>query len=479
MGAHIEGAIIDTDHSTVPIAAVFARQKQASLVLRGSTADQRIVRLRALERAILANQAAIRRALADDLRKPAAEADLAEIMPVLGEIRHAIKHLKAWMQPRKVTPTLMMLGTSAAIRYEPRGVCLIVAPWNYPVQLMLGPLVSAIAAGNSAMLKPSELTPACAAILARIVSEACDPDHVALFEGDASVASALLDLPFDHIFFTGSPAIGKIVMAAAAKHLASVTLELGGKSPAIVDASADLAKAANSLMWGKFINNGQTCIAPDHVYVHEAVLPHFIEHAKDALVRMYGVDAADSPDYCRIVNDRHFARVADLLDDAVAHGARVITGGVHARADRYMAPTLLADADPACALMQEEIFGPILPIVRYRDLAGPLARINDGPKPLALYVYSTDEATIGRVIGETSSGGACINAAMLHILHPNLPFGGVNNSGIGASHGVFGFRAFSHERAVLRDRRSATRLFFPPYTDRVKRLIRLTLRFFT
>ncbi len=460
------------------MADVFAAQQQTSIKLRTSTADERIAKLKKLEAVVLANKDALYRALAADLHKPATEADLDEIMPVIGEIHHAVSHLKSWMRTKRAGTTLTMLGTQARIRYEPRGVCLIISPWNFPINLTFGPLASAIAAGNTAIIKPSELTPSCSALMAEMIRQTFDPAEIAVFEGDAQVSTALLDMPFDHMFFTGSPAVGKIVMAAAAKHLSSVTLELGGKSPVIVDESADLNKAAKSIMWGKFLNNGQTCVAPDYIYVHERVLPQFLEASKAAIKKMYGDNVQASPDYCRIVNERHFGRVKRLLDDATAHGATVVTGGVAVESDKFIAPTLLTNVKLDSAAMQEEIFGPVLPIISYSDLSVPIAHINANPKPLALYVYSKTQGNIDRVISETSSGGVGINVSVLHFSHANLPFGGVNNSGIGSSHGEYGFKAFSHERAVMRDQYNSTPMLYPPYTSRVKWLMAMTLRFF-
>jgi len=461
------------------IAAVFERQREMAVRLRGSTAAARIAKLRVLEAAVNARRPAIYAALLADLRKPAAEADLSEIMPVISEIHHTVRHLKAWMRTVRVAPTMALLGTQARIRYEPKGVCLIISPWNYPINLTLGPLACAIAAGNTAILKPSEMTPNCSAVLAELIREVFDPSEVALFEGDAAVSTELLGLPFDHMFFTGSPAVGKIVMTAAAKHLSSVTLELGGKSPVLVDATADIPKAAKSVMWGKFLNVGQTCIAPDYVYVHEKVLPAFVEQAKAAITKMYGADAQASPDYCRIVNERHFGRVKRMLDDATAHGATVAMGGAVAEADKFMAPTLLTNVDVNSLVMQEEIFGPLLPILSYSDVSAPIAHINAHPKPLALYVFSKDEGQIERILTETSAGGSCVNTTVLHFSHANLPFGGVNNSGIGSSHGIYGFKAFSHERAVLREQMSATSMLAPPYTKWVKMLIGVTMKYFS
>ncbi|MGA7384362.1 MAG: aldehyde dehydrogenase family protein, partial [Methylocella sp.] len=433
------------------IETVFAAQREAAIALRTSPAPSRIAKLRKLEAAILANRDAIYRALATDLRKPDAEADLFDILPVISGMRHARRHLKFWMKPKRVAPTMTMFGTKARIRHEPRGVSLIIAPWNYPISLLLGPLTSAIAAGCPAMIKPSEMSPACSALMAKIIRETFAWQEIAVFEGDAAVSAALLDLPFDHIFFTGSPAVGKMVMTAAAKHLASVTLELGGKSPVIVDETSDVPKAARSVVWGKFTNCGQTCIAPDYAYVHQSCLPQFVDAAKNAIAKMYG-NPAQSPDYCRMINQRHFERVSRLIDDAAARGATTLAGGERDDAQKFIAPTILTGAGDDAAIMQEEIFGPVLPVLAYSDLAEPIAAINKRPKPLALYVYAKDQARANRVLAETSAGGSCVNASIMQFGHENLPFGGINNSGLGNAHGFYGFRAFSHERAILEDK---------------------------
>lgn len=450
---------------------VFAAQRETAIALRTSTAQIRLEKLRRLEGAFLAHRNAIYRALADDLRKPEAEADLFEILPVLSGIRHARRHLNSWMKPQRAWPTMTMVGTSARIYYEPRGVALIIAPWNYPVSLLLGPLASAIAAGCTAILKPSEISPSCSAVLTKMIGEAYAPNEIAAFEGDATVAARLFDLPFDHIFFTGSPAIGKVVMTAAAKHLSSVTLELGGKSPVIVDESADLAKAASSIAWGKFTNCGQTCIAPDYAYVDQRLMPQFAEAMNAAIKRQYG-DPAQSADYCRIINQRHFDRICGLVDEAVAAGATILSGGQRDRGQIFIAPTLIAGMETQSRIMQEEIFGPVLPILPYTRLAEPIAAINARPKPLALYVFAKDQERVRRILKETSAGGSCVNAAIMQFAHENLPFGGIGTSGLGKAHGFYGFRAFSHERAVLEDRFSVTPLLYPPYTRRVQQMIK-------
>jgi aldehyde dehydrogenase (NAD+) len=460
------------------IEAVFAAQRKTAIALRTSTAAMRIEKLRQLEAAVLGHREAIYQALAADLHRSEAETDLLELLPVIAGIRHTCRHLTSWMKPVRAAPTMILFGTKARIRHEPRGVSLIIAPWNYPISLLLGPLTSAICAGCPAIVKPSEMTPACSAVMAKLIRETFAPEEIAAFEGDAAISTRLLDLPFDHMFFTGSPAVGKIVMVAAAKHLSAVTLELGGKSPVIVDESADIAKAAKSIAWGKFSNSGQTCIAPDYAFVHESRLPQFIAAMKETIERTYG-DAAQSPDYSRIINGRNFERVSRLIDDATAGGAVIVAGGKRDAAQKFIAPVLLTEVSEDAAIMQEEIFGPVLPILAYRDLAEPIAAINARPKPLALYIYAKDRSRADHVIQETSAGGTCINASTIQFAHDNLPFGGVGNSGLGNAHGFFGFRAFSHGRAVLEDKFSIVPMLFPPYTARVKRMIKWTIRFFT
>jgi len=457
------------------IAAAFDIQKAGTAHRRVEFGlRERLAALEALRATIDRREKDILAALSADFGKPEAETIFSEIMPVMQEIAHVRLHLRRWMKPRRVLPTMATIGTSAEIRPEPRGVCLIIAPWNYPFNLMFSPLVSALAAGNSAILKPSEMTPATSRLIAEIVAESFSPDLVTVIEGDKDVAGRLLELPFDHIFFTGSPQVGKIVMAAAAKNLASVTLELGGKSPTIVGPGADLKKAAQWTTFGRFANAGQTCIAPDHVFVHQSVAAEFTAALRAEITNFYGAVAEKSADYARIVNDHHAERLRGLLDDAVTKGAKVVHGGKGE--GRFLEPTLIEAMTPEMEIDREEIFGPILPIMTFDDLEEPIARINERPKPLALYVFERDKAFIERVISGTSSGGVSVNASFLHYTHPGLPFGGVNNSGLGAAHGIHGFQAFSHEKSVLTNRFSAVPMLFPPYTDRVRRLIRMARR---
>lgn len=465
--------------SEAEIRRIFERQRETALRLRSSTAAERIAKIMKLHDAVMARRPEFYEAAYKDFRKPPAEVDLAEILPVVSEAKHAKRALKKWMKPKGVWPTSLTFGLKSWVQYEPKGRCLIVSPWNYNVNLCFGPLVSAIAAGNTAILKPSEMTPHLTAVMGRIVKELFTEDEVALIEGDASVSTILLSLPFDHIFFTGSPAIGKVVMAAAAKHLTSVTLELGGKSPTIIDETADLTLAARTLMWGKYTNCGQTCIAPDYVYVHPAVKDRFVEECRAVIKDCYGESAQeqlDSPNLARVVNERHTQRIAGLLDDARQRGAKVLFGGEVREKDCFVQPTFLADIPAEARIQSEEIFGPLLPIMTYTDLDQVIAHINAQPKPLALYIWSRNEDNIQRVLKRTSAGGTCINHCVVHFGHGNLPFGGVNNSGIGSAHGEYGFRAFSHERAVVRNRFMMAKTLFPPYTGFKQKLLDLMLK---
>lgn len=475
-----QDAAVDTESQRAEIERVFSKQQTHALRLRTSTAAERVAKIKRLKEMVLDRAEDIYKAFHEDFRKPEAEVDMSEILPIVMEANDAIRHTKRWMKDKRVRPTAAMFGTQARVRYEPRGVCLIVSPWNYPLNLTFMPLVSAIAAGNTAILKPSEMTPHCSQLMDEMVRELFDEQEVALFQGAVETSQNLLAQPFDHIFFTGSPAVGRIVMGAAAKNLTSVTLELGGKSPVIVDKSADLKKTAGSLVFGKFANSGQTCIAPDLTYVHADIKDAFVDEIKAAIERMYGSieGIADNPDYCRIVNDKHYGRIKHLLDDAKQRGANVVAGGLHDDAQDFLGPTLLTDVDREAGIMHEEIFGPLMPILTYTDVDEAIADINSRPKPLALYVYGKDDRVIDRVLRNTTSGGACVNTAVMHYMHGNLPFGGVNNSGIGNAHGEYGFKTFSHERAVLRDRFSSSHLMQPPYTPFTRRLIRWTMKYF-
>ena len=443
---------------------------------------RRLTALRKLRQWILTNRSAIGAAVHEDFNKPVPETEGTEVYPVLAEINHAIRHLKKWMRPRKVRRQLTLFTARAYVHYEPKGVVLIIAPWNYPFMLTVEPLISALAAGNSAVLKPSELAPHTSGLIADMVSEIFEEHEVAVFEGDKQVAIELLKQPFDHLFFTGSTAVGKLVMQAAAENLTSVTLELGGKSPVIIDETADLADTAVKIIFGKFANSGQSCIAPDYIFIHHTSYDEFITEMRRAIHKVFGDTPAaqkQSPDYARIINESHVQRMITLRDRCVQLGGKIEIGGEIDATENFVAPTVVSDVDKSCPIMQEEIFGPLLPVFTYRDLREPLRYINSKDKPLALYIFSHNEKNINTILSRTSAGGSCINDVLAHYIHINLPFGGVRQSGMGSAHGVYGFKAFSHERAVMYNTRySPLKLLYPPYTRSTKKLLNLLIKYF-
>ncbi|HUJ60063.1 MAG TPA: aldehyde dehydrogenase family protein [Kofleriaceae bacterium] len=468
------------DVPAATIEQLFAAQRAHQADVKRTTASERIAKLRKLREAIVAREPAIRDAIYKDFRKSATETDITEIFPTLVELKDAIGSLREWMRPKRVATPMALVGTRSYLHYEPKGVVLIIGPWNYPFQLVLAPLVAAVAAGNCVVVKPSELTAHTAQLIAELVAAVFSPDEVTVVQGGPAETQRLLALPFDHVFFTGSTRVGKIVAEAAAKHLASTTLELGGKSPAVVDDTADLHATANRLAWGKFVNAGQTCIAPDYVLVsarRERELVGALGHAIDA---MYGADRKASPDFARVINARNYDRLTRLLDDSVARGAKVAIGGERDPAERYLAPTVLTDVAPDAPIMSEEIFGPILPILTYPSLAEAAAFIAARDKPLALYMFGTDQRAIDSMIASTTAGGTTINNTVIHFANPNLPFGGVGASGLGSYHGVYGFKTFSHERGVLEQGRiDALRMVYPPYGEKVSRMMKWMFKLFT
>ena len=472
----------NTDLATIQ--QLFDAQLAHQWEVRRSTAQERIKKLTILYKALLKYQEEVEKAIWNDFRKPKTETILSELGVVLAEIRFATKRLKAWMRPKAVGTPLSLLGASSEIWYEPKGVCLILAPWNFPFNLSFAPLVSAIAAGNCVLLKPSEYAVHSSALIRKIVEECFDPKEVAVVEGDAGVAQYLLELPFNHLFFTGSPSVGKLVQRAAAEHLASVTLELGGKSPVIVDETADLDQAASKIAWLKAMNAGQICIAPDYILVQESVQAALVEKIGQYWSRFFGQDAAAraaSPDLCRLVNARHFQRVRHLLDDAVQKGGKVAYGGAHDVLDNYMEPTILVGAPQTAAVWQEEIFGPLLPIRSYTSLESVVEAINSQPAPLALYIFSKKNRVVNRLLREIRCGGATINDCGPHFYNAELPFGGVNNSGIGNCHGHFGFLEFSNQRGIVRQSKlfPTTDLMLPPYGNQLSKwLLKGILRWF-
>lgn len=451
------------------IKSVFDLQQKYKFDLRRTDAKTRIGKLKLLKQALEKAEDEIFAALERDLRKNRFESAVTELYFTYAEIDFAIKKLKGWMRPKSAGRTMSNFFAGNKIYYEPKGVCLIIAPWNYPLQLMMSPLVSAIAAGNCVILKPSELSGATAGLISKLIAETFEPKEIACFEGDADVSTELLKLPFDHIFFTGSTAIGKVVMGAAAKNLTSLTLELGGKSPVIVDGTCDIKKAAEKIAWGKLVNAGQTCIAPDYVLIEKNKRNDFIEHYKLAVRKMFGEGAGiNKNDYAKIINDKQFKRLNKLKEDAIADGAVLTFGGETDEKSLTLMPTLLTSVNEKSAIMQEEIFGPILPVITFKSLQEAIDLVNSKNKPLALYIFSDNKQHQHQIINETSAGGTCINDVLVHISNPNLPFGGVNSSGIGNCHGVFGFKTFSHERAVVfQSKLGLTKMIYPPYAQKM------------
>ncbi|EKD41781.1 MAG: hypothetical protein ACD_73C00534G0002 [uncultured bacterium] len=463
------------------IRKIFDKQKTNRWNISQTTATERIAKLRKIKEAIFAKRGELQEAIYNDYKKNPAETDLTEIYPTVAEIEHSIKHLKKWMKPHKVKTPLTLFGTCSAVHYEAKGVVLILSPWNYPFQLLMSPLVAAISAGNCAIIKPSSKTPHTSHFLKKMISELFPEEEIALIEGSAQVADELLEFPFDHVFFTGSPKVGKHVMSLAAKNLAPVTLELGGKSPVILDETADVVKAAQRIMWGKFINAGQTCVAPDYLLIHESRAPLFIEESKKVIAARYGDTEqaqAESPHFCRLVSDGHLESLKKILDESIKGGAKMECGGKTSQDPRYLSPTLLSGVTNDSAIMREEIFGPILPILAYKNLDEAIRIIQAREKPLALYIFSKNKKNIQDILSQTTAGGTCINSLIIHLANCDLPFGGVGNSGMGNYHGFYGFKTLSHERAVLRQSALDTlKFFYPPYTAGVKKMIWLATKY--
>jgi acyl-CoA reductase-like NAD-dependent aldehyde dehydrogenase len=405
----------------------------------------RVEQLRTLGRAIQSKENDLLDALHADVRKPPLEAYVSEIAFVQTDISHAVRHLSRWTRAhRRRTPPIAWPGTSF-VYPEPYGVVLIISPWNYPFQLLFSPLVGAIAAGNCVCLKPSEFAPKTSALIAQMLSEVFPSEYVTVVEGGREVVQELLRERFDKVFFTGSAAVGRAVMEAAAKHLTPVTLELGGKCPCIVCSDVNVETTARRIMWGKCLNAGQTCVAPDFVLVDKRIRDPLLQALEQALARFFGESARSSKDFGRIVNRKHFDRLLSYLPQG-----RIACGGEYDENDLFIAPTIMTDVDPASPVMQEEIFGPILPVLEFSDLGGVISMLRERPKPLALYLFTKSRGIQNQVIAQTSSGGVCINDTVTHIMGKDLPFGGVGASGMGKYRGRAGFDCFTHYKSVLR-----------------------------
>ncbi|TGL60095.1 aldehyde dehydrogenase family protein [Leptospira ognonensis] len=464
------------------IARIFPAQKKKALELRTSTSKDRITKLKKLRDGIFKYQSEIQKALYSDFHKSAAEVDISEILPSIAEINDAIHNLKTWMRPVHVSTPITLFGATSKLVYEPKGVCLIIAPWNYPFYLAIAPLAAAISAGNTVVIKPSEYTPHTSHVIQDLVKEIFSEEEVAVFDGDVHVSTALLEMPFDHIFFTGSTPVGKVVMEAASKHLTTVTLELGGKSPSIIAEDADLKLAAERIMWGKFLNAGQTCVAPDYLLIPKTKVDAFVNYAKLATEKYFKSkddQFQTNADFCRIINSRNFARVSGYIDESVKKGAKIAFGGTVNSNDNFISPTILVDVPLNAKIMEDEIFGPLLPIIGYDTLDEAIGIVNSKPKPLALYIFTDSNKTSKYILQRTSAGGSVINDVILHLVNSNLPFGGINHSGHGSYHGHFGFKAFSHERSVLQSPKlSMPTLMYPPYTGFVRFIVNTTTKWF-
>lgn len=458
---------------------IFNQQQENRHVIAATDSRERIAKLKKLREYLLTHVDQACEATKRDFGKPVAETIIGELLVLVSEIGYTIKHLHQWMKPEKQPTPLTMTGTSAYIQYEAKGCALIIAPWNYPIALALKPLVSAIAAGCTAMVKPSEMTPCSADFVTKAIESLFNRNEVAVIQGDADTAAALLKLPFNHIFFTGSPVVGKIVMKAAAEHLTSVTLELGGKSPSIVDASADIAATAKRIAWAKFFNNGQTCIAPDYVLVHHSVAQQLVSELKKAIVAMYagnGQTIQESASFGRIVNTRHFERLQAHLKDAKELGAVVETGDDFDMSSRYFAPTILTGIKSEMSVMKEEIFGPVLPVMTFQSVEDAIRIVNDGEKPLALYIHSKNNGAVEQILKNTSSGNALVNEMLTQFGHTEIPFGGINNSGIGKSNGFYGFKEFSNAKGVMKRRFGTMKFLYPPYSPGLEQWLKKGLR---
>jgi aldehyde dehydrogenase (NAD+) len=462
------------------IQTLFKNQKENQFKVANKPIAERKKKLKQLKTAIeVTFRDEIRTALYNDFKKHPSESDLTEIYPITGEIKHALNNLKKWTKRKRITTPLAFFGASSHIQYEPKGVCLIISPWNFPFNLTFGPLVSAIAAGNTVILKPSEHTVNSSHLIKKIVKSIFSEDEVVVIEGAVETSKHLLSLPFNHIFFTGSPNVGKIVMAAAAKNLTSVTLELGGKSPTIIDETANIDNAAKRIVWGKFINAGQICIAPDYIFVHENIKEELIKAFQKYLKVFFGDNITKSDAFPRIVNKSHTKRILNLIEDSKNKGSEIVFGGISSVEDKYIQPTLITNVSLDSEIMEQEIFGPVLPIISFKNVEEVINHVNSKEKPLALYIYSNKKANINYLIKNTRAGGTCVNSNDIHFFNNNLPFGGSNNSGIGKSHGFFGFQAFSNARSIYNQHiPGALELLMPPYTNFKQKLIDLTIKWF-
>lgn len=463
------------------INSLFNLQHGHKRAAKNTSARYRLKKLKAFKNDLLKKKDMVANAIIEDFRKPPVETDLTEIMPIISMINLLEKNLSDWMKDEKVKTPLLFKGTSSWVRFEGKGNCLIISPWNYPFQLTMYPILTAFAAGNTCIVKPSEFTPSTNKAVMELCSDIFSEEEVAFIEGDSSVSSDLLKLPFDHIFFTGSTPVGKIVAEAAAKNLASCSLELGGKSPCVVDKDANIDKLSNKIAWGKMVNGGQTCVAPDYLLVEKGeedkVASCLVRHIESFYPKL---DFSSSNDYCQIITERHGERLMKMVDDAVSKGANLVCGGKYHPETRVMEPTIITNVTNDMKLMQEEIFGPVLPIVSATSRVEMANFINDFDNALAMYIFTESDEFQNYFLENTFSGGVTINDTLIGVGHPLLPFGGAGKSGIGKYHGKYGFEEFSNLRSVTkRSLDLGTSYFYPPYDEKKSSVVDSLLKKFS
>jgi len=468
---------ISTNTQLAEILRIYDLQNKNLQNMKNKSISDRLKKIKELEKVVLENRTQIQDALYKDFRKAPLQTDFSETYPVVAESRLFNSNLHEWSEAHDVSTPITFIGSNAKIEFEPKGRILLLTPWNYPFQIPLKNLIAAYAAGNVVMIKPSEFTPHTSILVKEIVAKIFPENEVAVITGDMAVSQEILKLRYDHIHFTGSPAVGKIIMRIASENLTSVTLELGGKSPTIVDETANIKKAARNIIWSKYLNNGQTCVASDYVYVHASKKEEFVQQMREQIKKAFGENAQKDGAYCRMINSKHFARVKGLMHEAISKGAKVENGATVDASENYIAPTVLSNVNTDMALMKEEIFGPVLPVLTYTDINEVLRFINANEKPLALYIYSSSSKNQEFITHNTTSGAVCINESMIHNSFPGLPFGGVNNSGIGKSHGLYGFKEFSNEKAVLKAWNAPSDLLTPPYSKISQTLVDAMLKF--
>ncbi len=454
---------------------LFTLQNNYRQKTKNTSANERIDKLDKIQNWILSNRERIKTAIYKDFKKPYEETDLTEIYPVLAEIKHAKKNLKKWMKEKYVGRTLVYIAHKAYIKYEAKGNALIISPWNYPFMLAIGPLISAIAAGNVVIIKPSELASNTSQLIEEMITELFDNKEIAVVQGDKNIVAKLMSMPFDHIFFTGNTDVGKIIAKSASENLTSFTLELGGKSPVIIDDSAELNLTAEKIVWGKFINKGQTCVAPDYILVDKKVRKSLVEKIIQLIKNIYGNNNSEinlNKDYARIINSYHQKRLTDLVENSTTNGNKILFGGNYDSEHNFIEPTIILNNCKNCKIFEDEIFGPVLPIVEYNKIEEAIDLINKINIPLAIYIFSKNKKAIKKIVNLTQSGGVGINELVLQFSHPNLPFGGVRHSGIGRSHGFAGFKEFSNERSFIKGGKfNLLKIIYPPYVNKKQRLI--------